>query len=163
MLSQRVWASLPIHWWSTDQPFKSDILVYVRLKQRISQTSWVILWHLKATLDNPQFFQSVCLGVTLLAFSSLWHVLSACAYKLITSDSPSVYASGCITSAESVLITQQSQTELYRILEANSAAPVRWKFNWLASWVFELHLQLSIYTFQVSMLWEGFLVLGLTA
>ena len=27
--------------------------------------------------------------------------------------------SGCITSAESVLITQQSQDELYRILQAN--------------------------------------------
>ena len=28
--------------------------------------------------------------------------------------------SGCITSAESVLITQQSQDELYRILEENN-------------------------------------------
>ena len=34
-----------------------DILVctYVRLKHRVSQTSWVILWHLKATLNNPQW------------------------------------------------------------------------------------------------------------
>ena len=51
--SQHVWTSFPIHGWSMDHPFKSDILVYVRLKHRISRTSWVILWHLKATLDNP--------------------------------------------------------------------------------------------------------------
>lgn len=29
--------------------------------------------------------------------------------------------SGCITSAESVLITQQSQDELYRVLQENAA------------------------------------------
>ena len=87
-----------------------------------------------------------------MAFLSLWHV-HACAYKLIISHSPSsVYASGCITSAESVLITQQSQAELYRILEANSAALVGWKLNLLANWVLELQLQLNIYTFQVLIL-----------
>ena len=30
--------------------------------------------------------------------------------------------SGCITSAESVLITQQSQEELYRVLQQNQLA-----------------------------------------
>ena len=31
------------------------------------------------------------------------------------------FRSGCVTSAESVLITQQSQEELYRVLQENEA------------------------------------------
>ena len=42
-----------------------------------------------------------------------------------------------------MLITQQSQAELYRILEANSTAMVGWKFNLLANLVLELQLQLN--------------------
>ena len=32
-----------------------------------------------------------------------------------------IHGSGCVTSAESVLITEQSQEELYRILQENEA------------------------------------------
>lgn len=35
--------------------------------------------------------------------------------------------SGCITSAETVLITQQSSEELYKVLRANSELPVEWR------------------------------------
>ena len=45
------------------------------------------------------------------------HYVSVCAKLISIHQFP--FISGCITSAESVLITQQSQEELYKILDEN--------------------------------------------